>query len=263
MALSSVRGGRGLKDRHLSETAGIRPYKIDQGYKFAYDDFSSRVGTVLATGAATGGATGNVNLMNSRDLLWEYHVKGAGQTITTPVLEASGLDISLDQTDDEGAEYTLGITSRARTAFTVGTDEFYATMKFKIADVSGTDDCAFGFRKAEAYQANVDDYDEMAALNVILGAIKIETILNNAATTTTDTTNTWADAATKTLGVFVDLGGNVRYEIDGVAPTTTATFKFDAAEVVVPFFFFLQATTSPGKVHLVEFNCGLLDADVR
>ena len=50
-------------------------------------------------------------------------------------------------------------------------------MKFAIADVSDTDDCAFGFRKVEAYQANIDDYDEMAALNVISGDIKIETIL--------------------------------------------------------------------------------------
>jgi hypothetical protein len=265
MALSEVRGRNvGIKDRNISATAGIRPYKLDQGYKFAYDDFSSRVQTSLATGAATSGTTGATNLMSTNNLVWEYHVKGAGQTITTPVLESDGLEIALDKTDDEGAEYTLGITSRSRCAFTIGTHEFYGTMKFKVADVSGTDDCLFGFRKTQAYDADVDTYTDLAAVNVILGDIKLETNLNDAASpTVTDTTLNWADGDTKTVGVFVDKGGNVRYEIDGAAPTTTAAFKFDSGDVVVPFFYFLHATTSPGKVHFVEFNCGLIDADVR
>lgn len=261
--LAEIRRGPGLKDRHISASAGIKPYKLDLGAKYFYDNFKSRVHTSLATGAATGGATGNVNVMDSGKLQYEYHIKGAGQTITTPVLEADGLDISLDQTDDEGAEYSLGILSRNAAAFTVGTHSFYGKLKLKIADVSGTDDCAFGFRKAEAYQAAIDNYDEMAALNVILGDITIETILNNGATTSTDTTANVADGGTVTLGVFVDLGGNVRYEIDGAAPSTTAAFKFDAGEVVVPFFYFLQATTSPGKVHLQELEVGLLEANVR
>jgi hypothetical protein len=62
-----------------------------------------------------------------------------------------------------------------------------------LSDVDGTDDCAIGWRKAEAYQAAIDSYDEMAAINVIAGAIKIETILNNGTTATTDTTDTIAD----------------------------------------------------------------------
>jgi hypothetical protein len=51
----------------------------------------------------------------------------------------------------------------------------------------------------------------------------------------------------------------VTYLIDGVAPTTTAAFSFDSGEVVVPFFFFLQATTSPGIVELIEWISGLDD----
>ena len=48
---------------------------------------------------------------------------------------------------------------------------------------------------------DVDDYDEAAFLNVILGDIYIETILNNAATTSTDTTNNVTDGGTVTLKV--------------------------------------------------------------
>lgn len=261
--LAEVRRGAGLKDRHLSKSAGIKPYKLAKDFKYFYDDFRCRPVCNAATGAAASGTTGATNLMQSDQVSWEYHIKGAGQTIVAPVLEADGLDISLDQTDNEGAEYSLGILSRNRAAFTVGTHEFYAIMKIKIADVSGTDDCAFGFRKAEAYQANIDDYDEMACLNVISGDVYMETILNGAATTSTDTTDNVADGESVTLGVFVDLGGNVRYEVNNAKPTVSASFKFDAGEVVVPFFFFLQATTSPGKVHLQEFECGLKEADVR
>lgn len=159
------------------------------------------------------------------------------QTILCPQITASGLNIGRDQADGEGTEITQGITANSRSAFTVGTSgAFYAKCTFSIEDVSGTDDCAFGFRKAEAYQAAIDDYDEMAALNVISGDINIETILNNAGTDTTDTTDDWADGEEHTLEVYVSSSGVVTFKIDGAAPTTTAAFTFDDDEVVVPFF---------------------------
>ena len=226
--------------------------------KYVFDDFRDDVVAVkrLGAGAATGTA-GDRNIMMTRAALYEYHIKGT-QTILGPVKTAVGLDISLDQTDNDGVEYTHGILARGQTAYTLGTDGAVTfRVKMKIADVSGTDDLLVGFRKAEAYQASVDDYDEMAALNVILGDIKIETILNNAATTTTDTTNDWADAATKTLTVKIAAARTVTYQIDGAAPLVTAAFTFDSGEVVVPFLFFLQATTSPGIVELIEWECGL------
>ena len=129
-------------------------------------------------------------------------------------------------------------------------------VKLNIADVSGTDDCAVGFRKAEAYQANIDNYDEMAALNVISGAIKIETILNDAATTTTDTTDTVADGTDVTLEVRVDENGAVTYKIDNADPTVTAAFSFDDGEVVVPFLYFLHASDVAGAVNLISWECG-------
>ena len=213
-------------------------------------------GTLNATGGgAATGATGDENYLTVGNETFEYHILGAGQTILYPQKAATGLDIGMDQTNDEGVEIGNGIVDGMPCSFTVGTDAaFHAKCKFSIADVSGTDDCAFGFRKAEDYQANVDDYDEMACLNVISGDIKIETILNNGTTSTTDTTDNWADAGTHTLEVYVSSTGVVTYKIDGAAPTTTATFTFDTGEVVVPFLFFLNAADLAGAVVLKEWD---------
>lgn len=226
--------------------------------KFVQEFFDAEPVSVAKAGAgAATGTAGDENLMKLNDSLWEYHILGT-QTIVSPTMGVGGLDINMDQTADDGVELCLGINAANRGVFTVGTDAaFYAKMQFSIADVSGTDDCAFGFRKVEAYQAAIDNYDEMASLNVISGDIKIETILNGGATTTTDTTDNWADAATHTLEVYVSAAGVVTYKIDGAAPTTTAAFTFDDGEVVVPFFYFLNATDVAGEVVCKYFECGL------
>ena len=137
--------------------------------------------------------------------------------------------------------------------FTVGKQAFSAELTFSIEDVSGTDDCAFGFAKVEAHAAAIDNRDEMAVLNVISGDINIETILNNGATTTTDTTDNWADTATHSLKVAVDIAGAVTYKIDGNDPTTTAAFSFDIGEVVTPSFYMLQAGDLTGAVVFEKF----------
>ncbi len=214
---------------------------------------SAKVGAGAATGTG-----GDENLMVLNDSIWEYHMLGT-QTIVAPIMGAGGVDgNSLDQTDNDGVEYCLGINAVNKGVFTVGTSEaFYAKMKFSIADVSGTDDCVFGFRKVEAYQANVDDYDEMAAMNVNAGNILFNNILNAGATTATDTTDNWADAETHELAVYVSDAGVVTYTIDGLAPTVTVEFTFDDAEVVVPFLFILNASDVAGAIVLKEFECGL------
>lgn len=206
-------------------------------------------------GAATGTA-GDENLLFTGQNVFEYHILGT-QTIVSPVAVTGGLNIGMDQTADDGVELTQGILARAPGVFTVGDPAFYAKAKFSIADVSGTDDCAFGFRKLEAYQAAIDNYDEMAALNVISGNITIETILNNGATTSTDTTDNWADTETHTLEVYVSAAGVVTYMIDGAAPTTTAAFTFDTGEVVIPFLYFLNDTDLAGEVNLISWEVGL------
>lgn len=250
-----------LGDEQLTEIPGgarvMGDLRLGKYSKLTQEWFDAEplCGAKLGAGAATGTA-GDENMMILPNSTWEYHILGT-QTIVAPSMGVGGLDVSLDAADNDGAEFCPGINAANKLAFTVGTDPaFYAKMKFTIADVSDTDDCAFGFRKVEAYQANIDDYDEMAALNVISGNITIETILNAAATVSTDTTDDWADTATHTLEVRVSDAGVVTYKIDGLAPTTTAAFTFDDAEVVVPFFYFLHAASSTAGIVLKEFECG-------
>lgn len=223
-------------------------------HKGTYETFKANPVTAKLGGGAAGGTTGDTNVLVMPQTAFEYHIKGT-QTITAPQRTATGLDIGMDQTDDDGVELSQGILAGSKHAYTIGTDgPFHFRVKLKIADVSGTDDCAIGFRKAAAYAANIDDYTDMAALNVISGDIKIETILNNAATTTTDTTDNFADGETHELEVIVTSGGVVTYKIDGVAPTATAAFTFDSGDTVVPFLFFLHTTDVAGAVEIIEWQ---------
>lgn len=211
----------------------------------------------VGAGAATGVA-GDENLCLCGDVVWENHVLGT-QTIIAPSLGTYGLNIVQDEAENDGMEYSLGISSLNRGTFTVGTDAaFFARMKFYIDDVSGTDDCAFGFRKVEAYQANIDDYADMAALNVISGNINIETILADGDTTTTDTTLDFGDGEIHELEIRVSAAGVVTYKVDGVTPATVAAFTFADASVLVPFFYQLAAADpEAAAVELIEFECGL------
>lgn len=249
------------KVRNVEAAAAFVPTEHDlqnqQDRSHTYETFDVNPVCAGIAGGASTGTAGDENVMSLGRNIFEYHILGT-QTITAPSLGSAGLDVSLDQTNNDGVEISQGITARGRHAFVVGTDNaFFLRVKFKIADVSGTDDCAVGFRKAEAYQAAIDNYDEMAALNVISGDISIETILNGGATTTTDTTDDWADGETHELRVDVSAAGVVTYQIDGAAPTTTAAFTFDDAEVVVPFFYFLHASDVAGAVELIEWECGM------
>lgn len=214
--------------------------------KNTYETFDTNPVMVKAQGlGACTGTTGNVNLLRTTYNSFEWHVKGT-QTILTPTLVTNGLDISQDLTAADGVEYTQGILSRSRSCFTIGTSPaFYCKARILIPDVSGTAECAFGFRKQEAYTANIDDYNDMAVINTQGTAIRIETILTNAATVTTNTTQTIADGNYIEIMVLVSATGVVTYKL-GVdtpaveAPTQTAAYTFTNALNVIPFFFFLH-----------------------
>ncbi len=136
-----------------------------------------------------GGTAGDVNVLMTRDNVLIYSPKGT-QTFTAPAwAEATGLNVGMDQTANDGIE----IFGSSLTKMTAGTDRFYFKAKIKLADVSGTDECAVGWRKDEAIQANIDDYDEAVFMNVISKDLNIETILNGGGTATVDTTDDVAD----------------------------------------------------------------------
>ena len=224
-----------------------------------FADVLSTDSTRVAASAGTDNTT-NTHLVNGKDV-FESHNIGT-QTIINPTsVPGTGLLCSLDLTDTEGVEYSQGITSVSKHARTVGADPgFFVRAKIKVADVTGCGELAVGFRKAEAYNT-IDGYDEAACFNIQLGVVNIETAINGASMVTTDTTETdWADGETHTVEVRVDDFGNVTYKYDDAAPTVvpTTNFAFDTGEVVIPFFQILHATTTPGAVHLIEWETGYL-----
>lgn len=227
---------------------------------FVYDKFRARPFFYDQDGdGSPTGAGGNENVMNTGVAVYEFHVIGT-QTILLPSYSAAkGLDLVQDAVSGDGTEYTLGIGSNSRGVVTVGTDgDAFFKAQIELTDVSGFAEMAVGFRKLEAYQAAIDDYDEMACFNVQAGVVNIETILNGGATSTTDTTLTdWADGATHTLEVRVDNAGAVTFAYDDAEPTVVPTFSFDSGEVIIPFIYQTLGATAANGCFLKEWQSGL------
>lgn len=225
--------------------------------------FASQPVATQTDGTTASGVDTEVNAMVcDGGLIFEYYNIGT-QTILVPQIAASGLNIARDETDNEGTEITQGITAASRQAFTAQTDgPFYLRVTINAADVSGVDPLVVGFRKAGSYNSTYTSYSDFASIGIVgendPAKLQIVTNLNGAGASTTDTTDTVADATNVTLEVIVDASGNVTYQIDYAAPSTTAAFQFDSGDVVVPFIHFTHATTSPDAVYLIDYECGLV-----
>jgi hypothetical protein len=232
------------------------------------DDFSSALVVSNfdnADGTIYTGAAGEELGFHSGRAAYEMHVAAAASpAVIAPFQSASGLELKPVAAAD-ALEITNGTTALSPQAYVVGSlngagdNELFFKCKILIDDISDVTEMAMGWRKAEAYQAAVDNYDEMASFNVgqdADGQIEIHTILNGAATAETDTTETdWADAGEHTLEIRVTNGGVCTFYYDGAEPTVTATFTFDAGEVIVPFLFLDTETGDPG-VSVSEWKCG-------
>lgn len=222
-------------------------------------------------GAATGTA-GDENLLMTRDSAWRYHIIGT-QTIVMPVWDSTaaggGLNIGMDQTNGDGVELAAGVTSRAAFVLVAGTDGGFFDVDLTVADVSGAAELAVGWRKCAAFTAAIDDYTDLACLNMQGGNVFIETILNNATTVSTDTTVDMADADQIRLRVEVDSTGACRFLAGVLAtptvagpvaaiPATTAAFTFDSGDVIMPFVYFKHGSDVAGAVNIQHMKCGYL-----
>lgn len=182
-----------------------------------------------------------------------------GQTVAGGVdMDAASLDISGDQTDNDGLElFWGGIEGAGGAPFFIGESAaFYTCATVTVADVTGVDDFHIGFRRFELANATFDNYLDVASIGPIAGNVTIETILNNGTTTTTDTTNDLADAGSDTYCVYVSAAGVVTYTIDGLEPLTTAAFTFDDADPVIPFIHLLQTSDLSEEIDLTEWEVG-------
>jgi hypothetical protein len=214
--------------------------------------------------SAPTGATGDFNLLHFRSMVALYNILGAGQTLLAPSVDSTngGLNFALDLAAAEGHQGVFGSmqTNKNPFAVTIGTTEnAFVRATLRAATVANVAELAIGWRKAEAMQVNIDDYDEAAFLNMQAGDIKRETILNGAATVTFDTLLNAANAVDFTLEVWL-LGRKAVMFVNGREAVIGAPFNFDVGEVVVPFWFWLQGGGA-SALNLVDFEVGPLYAN--
>lgn len=252
----------------------LYPAAADSGQrtnKVVYEDFSGYAATDLVancipTAGTPSGTAGTINHMYTPGGN-VYGFFPVGTLTAMPLMAAGYLDLSGDGSNDEGYEvfsHWLGATGRP---FTVYTDAaFYFLCKFQLDDADGTDDLQIGFRQAEPEQQAFDDYTDCAAFSICTAAdptaIKIETILNNGSTSTTDTTQT-VDLAARTLSVKIKVSaaGVVTFQHDATtegtlaAPTATASYTFATGMPVIPFFRYINAS-GVTAVKLLKWDVG-------
>lgn len=239
---------------------GITQTQFDSNYVDA--KFHDSPISVQIDGTAASGVDTEVNILNVGDgIMFEQYNMGT-QTIIVPIMETAGLEIGLDKTENDGVQYDLGITSRSRCVYTARTDACFVECTVALADASGVDPFYIGFRKQAARNSTLGSYTDYFVLGVEGTAnpnkIQFQTNLNNAGAATTDSTDTWADAASKTIRVNVSAAGVATGLIDGASPTTEpAAFTFDDGDVLMPFIYLLHGATSPGKINITSFKCGL------
>ena len=262
------------REEKLAETI-LKNKNVEDTFEQAptYSAVNQATGALLASEAAAG----QVIAFRTERAGYEYYHAAVESTGTAayklPRQSADGLGLPLDANQTDGVtafEIGHGVTSLSRAAFTVGTDRcFFVEATLKIDDISDLGQLFVGFRKKAAYTADPDDYTDMAAIHVgetgatvADGQFNIATILNNAATTYTDTTETdWADGETHTLRVEVDEVGRCTFKIDGDEPAATKRFTLDDGDTVIPFIFVEStgaSTTGDPGVSMSSWRVGRL-----
>ena len=245
-----------IKQYQYSDSINRRQW--DQKYWF--DNFTVNPVTAKVGGGAATGTAGDLNVLYTANGQYEWNVIGT-QTILAPKIDAFGLNLVQDAVSGDGIELCMGQTALSPMAFTIGSDAaFFLQIVFKCEDVSGTNPLIIGFRKAQAFDATLANYTDFATIGIVGTAnpntIKIQTQVNTGGVTTTDTTQTVADAAIVQLKVKVSAAGVVTYELNYAATTVTAAFTFDTADVVIPFIRFTEAADVTTQAAINYLECG-------
>ncbi len=140
----------------------------------------------------------------------------------TPAATAVGLDLNGGAPGDND-EWTATFGSIEGTGGPLipgTTPAWKACATLKIADVSGSDGCYLEVTSTGLHadlSSGDPNYTSYVAIGNVSGAIYV----SDNTTGATDTTNTWADAATKALCILGSAAGVVTYTINGSAPVVT------------------------------------------
>lgn len=221
----------------------------------------------VAAGSATGygNPTGAISDQNfcqfRRGLQTINHVK-VGQTLLSPLLDPiKGVEVSQDQTNTHGIEHVFGgaVGTYNPFAFTIGTDNVFARLKFSVTTVANATAMYFGWRKNQAFAtaaAGISSYTDYAAINVSGGTPAVATQLASGGVVTTNSTLAWANGETHELMIKI-IGTQAVFFFDGNAIKGIPTFNFANAAVILPFFWMIQPAAQT-TCFWREFECGHL-----
>ena len=174
---------------------------------------------------------------------------------TFPLTVATGLELVVT---DGAADGVLGweispggYLANSPCAVTVGSfleggdKDYYIEVKMTATTVTSIEEFIVGFRSAATPIAEFDDYLDFAALRIDTSQnVQMESILNNLAADTTDTTINAADDTQIILRVEVTNAGNARFLVNGTTYTHDTAMVFDA-DTIIPFVHLITSTGDP------------------
>lgn len=190
------------------------------------------------------------------------------QTIVAPVLDATGLLLDQDDTDNEGSHTSAYQGALGDQSFIVGQTSFSVTARVVAGDWTDTQ-FLVGFRKKAVYAADFNNYTDLAAIGGgnpdVVGTgddIYTHGILNNAATVDTDSGVNFADGVSILLQIRVALNGTVSayyastsggWVSAPIYSAGTATLVFDAGDEMIPFYQHTNIAGGNPAVSIGEF----------
>lgn len=273
MALASTRRSSGIKDRAISDTAGIKAHKLDPSYKFAHFDGKGRWNGCQSDGTVASEVDGEINyLVDGNGNSWDkLNINTQVSGFPFPAPGTLGTDIAVcNQTSAQGAEYCFGgNTSLSKLAFTVGTHAFFMKGQVKLADVSGVDLWVGFHTTAQALQAIPTAYDDFFSImyngtaSTAAGVTSTNTDVNNGGPIATDMGLATADNDTLTFELNCDKGGKVTYKFNGAVDSSAVAYTAVVGDVFVPFITYINTADVAGVVDLVYLTVGLAEANVR
>jgi len=225
-------------------------------FETTYVEFRSNPVGMQNDGTVWSGTNTETNTFIVDGVTFEQYIIGTVSS-PVPVLTDDGLNIAMDEADDEGCEIGQGITARNPHYYTTNTDSFYLKVKFKLETVSSSDIIAIGFRKAGAYDVDMYAYTDFSCINVDNGTVNIEHELSDGGLSSSDSGETWADGETHTLEVRIDGDGESTYYFDGAETTNDIDFDWTENDTVIPFIHHLFDATAGNEIELISYECGI------
>lgn len=206
----------------------------------------------------TGPAVKNKFLTPYGNLLNHYNICPAStQTIVAPTQGTTGLLIEQDATATKGAHYCSEVVTASPREFVVGKQEVTFVFKASATTVANIVLLA-GLRKKEAYTADFNDYNEMAAAGTGPAGTDLYTygILAGAPTVATDTTYNAANSTEFTIVITVKLDGTVSIWINDIKVPVysvgTTALVFAAGTVLIPFFQYTNLNSAAAVPNVTE-----------